>query len=99
MKMENVCRIVSKNEVVIKSGERAGEVVYRLAVADGKGEGTLSDIQAKIDPEIFDALSLFVKEYKVVFDYSLRSFNGKSYANFAIVDIFGADITAKAKAN
>lgn len=94
MKMEKICRVVSKKEVAIQSGERKGEVVYRLAVSDG--EGTLTDIQAKIEPSVFDTLVLFTKEYQVIFDYSLRSFNGKSYANFAIIYVLPSETKTKA---
>ncbi len=88
------CRIVSKNEVVIQTGERRGEVVFRLAVADG--EGTLTDIQAKIEPDVYKSLELFGVEYDCVFDYSMRTFNGKAYASFCVVDIFKSGKTVKA---
>lgn len=87
MKFVNECRIVSKNEVVIQKGERAGEVVYRLAVASADGESSLVDIPAKISAEVFSALKLFVQEYAVIFDYAVKSFNGRSYTDFSIVGI------------
>ncbi len=87
MKLEKVCRIVSKNAVVIQKGERAGEVVYRMAVASGDGDGSLVDIQAKIDSAVFDSLVLFIKEYNVVFEYAVKSFNGRSYTDFSIVSV------------
>lgn len=87
MKFEKNCRIVSKNAVVIQKGERAGEVVYRMAVADADGDSSLVDIPAKISPEIFNALKLFTKEYKLLFEYAVKSFNGRQYTDFSVLQI------------
>ena len=87
MKFEKNCRIVSKNAVVIQKGERAGEVVYRMAVADADGDSSLVDIPAKVSPETFDALKLFTEEYKLLFEYAVKSFNGRSYTDFSILQI------------
>lgn len=87
MKFAKVCRIISKNEVVIQKGERAGEVVYRLGVSDADGDGALVDIPAKISSETFNAIELFSKEYRTIFEYSVKAFNGRSYTDFSVIGI------------
>lgn len=78
-------RFVGKNSNVVQTGQRAGEIIYRVSVSDG--EGIVTDILfgGVLKPADFDRINLFSDIYDMEFDYSQRTFNGKSYIGFYLV--------------
>ena len=73
--------IVGMSEYVIKSGERAGEVVHRVSLSNG--EELFQDVNISDSVDV-SALVLFTQPYEVTFDYSVRSFNDRVWKQFAV---------------
>ena len=73
--------VVGLSEYVLKNGERAGEVVHRISLSDGKELFQDVNISDSVD---VGSLVLFTQPYEVTFDYSVRSFNDRVWKQFAV---------------
>lgn len=80
----SVVYVVGKSEYVLKNGERAGEVVNRLSISDGKE--LFQDVSVADGLNVADIV-LFNQPYNITFDYSVRSFGDKVWKNFSIASL------------
>ena len=85
MKMVGRCRFVGTDKSIIKSGDRVGEVIYKCDISSGQGTLTNLTFADTVKAEDFARIELFTAEYDTVFEYTQKSFNGKSYTNFVVV--------------